>query len=85
MSTLVKTTFYPPIKRSTSINQFSVTIAELKLKVYVKVNVLLYSTEDNLTETKIYTLEGVEYQAWGQDDDYIINWVKAKLQNEGNN
>ena len=79
---LIKTTFYPPIRRSTSINQFAVTISELKLKEYVKINVLLFSTDDLLLDNRAYTLHGVDYQARGQDDDYIVNWVKAKLQGE---
>jgi protease II len=48
----------------------------------ITLSVSLIDTTDTTIEVKIYTLTGEEYEAWGNDDTYIVNWVKSKLQEE---
>lgn len=70
-----------PITRTETITTIAksilITITELKLGEWAKVRVdyfgdngVVFVTED--------LMEGEDYQAWGSDDQYPINWVCAK-------
>lgn len=78
-------TFYPPIKQTININQFRVNIVELKLFESVTVCALLLNPDGQHVDNKIYKLEGDDYTNWSNDDKYIVNYVKLKLQQESNN
>ena len=72
------------IKKTKTANKIRVFVNELRLFEYVRVTVLLYDdSTDELIETKIMTLQDDDYKAWGNDDKYILEYVKTKLQNEG--
>lgn len=77
-----KHSFYPPIKTSNTLNSFVITVIELILNKSVSLNVMLYDLDDRIHSARNYLIEGEDYQAWGNDDSYITNWVKAKLQSE---
>ena len=82
--TFAETYIYPPYKKSKTANKIRVFVNELRLFEYVRVTVLLYDdSTDELIETKIMTLQDDDYKAWGNDDKYILEYVKTKLQNEG--
>ena len=57
----------------------SVRIIQLKLGESVRVNVTLYSEENKPIDARIYLIEQPEYGQWGESDDFIIEYVKAKL------
>lgn len=78
-------TLYPPIKMTTSLNSFSVNIYELKLFEYVKLACVLYNTDGSPMDTRLFVLEGEEYNKWSSDDQYIISYIKAKLNGESYN
>jgi hypothetical protein len=80
-----KYTFYPPVKREIRINQFSIDILSMTLFDNVKIVVHLYDENGLLQDNKFYLLSGEEYKAWASDDNYIVQYVKAKLQEERNN
>jgi len=75
---------YPPLKKYITLNSITVDVFELKLFEYVKVACLLYDTDNNPIDSRIYTLIGEDYLSWSNDDSYIINYCKKQLQNETN-
>ena len=77
-----KYTFYPPVKREIKINQFCINVVEIKLFSYVKISVGLFDINDQLVDNRMYEMSGDDYLEWGEDDGYIVRYVKAKLQEE---
>ena len=76
---------YPPIKVEKKINQFKVEISHLVLFESVTVNVLLYDQDDNYVSLRIFRIEGDDYKSWSDDDKYIINYIREKLNEECQN
>jgi hypothetical protein len=54
-------------------------ITELVLDSHVVVRVHYRNPEGYHLTSKIVKIEGDEYNAWGDDDNYIINLVLTKL------
>ena len=71
---------YPNLKRIINICKFKYTVLEIKLFQNVRIAVYLYNENDLLIEAKQFLIEGQEYEAWSQDDKYIINLIKQKIQ-----
>jgi hypothetical protein len=71
---------YPPIKKTISISKFKYNILEIKLFESIRVAVYLYDDKDLLVEARQYIIESNEYKAWSQDDQYIVNLIKQKIQ-----
>jgi hypothetical protein len=72
---------YPNMKKTLNICKFKYQIIELKLTESVRVAVYLFNENDLLVDTKQYLIFGNEYASWGSDDNYIINLIKQKIQN----
>ena len=71
---------YPPIKKTINICKFTYSILELKLFESVRVLVYLIDDTDIIRESRYYDISGPEYKAWSQDDQYIVNLIKQKIQ-----
>ena len=71
---------YPNLKRIINICKFKYNILEIKLFQSVRVAVYLYNENDLLIEARQYLIQGDEYKAWNNDDQYIINLIKKKIQ-----
>ena len=72
---------YPNIKRIINICKFQYTILEIILFKSIRIAVYLFNENDMLIESRQYLIEGAEYEAWSQDDQYIIKLLKEKIQN----
>lgn len=72
---------YPNIKKIITICKFKYTILEIILFKSIRIAVYLYNENDMLIESRQYLIEGDEYDAWSNDDQYIIKLLKEKLQN----
>ena len=72
---------YPNIQRIMKIVKFTFNILEVKLFESVRIAVYLYNENDLLIEARQYLIEGEEYKAWSNDDQYIIKMLKEKIQN----
>jgi hypothetical protein len=72
---------YPNIQRIMKIVKFRFNILEVKLFESVRIAVYLYNENDLLIEARQYLIEGEEYKAWSNDDQYIIKMLKEKIQN----
>ena len=71
---------YPNIKRIINICKFKYSILEIILFKSIRIAVFLYNENDMLIESRQYLIEGDEYNAWSQDDQYIIKLLKEKIQ-----
>ena len=78
-------TFYPPINRVVKINSFK--IADVRIDLFEKATfrVLLFDADGKLADNKFFELTTDEYSLWSNDDKYLVNWVKIKLQDESQN
>jgi hypothetical protein len=72
---------YPNIQKITKIVKFKYQILEIKLFESIRIAVYLYTDSDLLVESRQYLIQGDEYNAWSNDDKYIINLIKQKIQN----
>ena len=73
-------TLYPNMKKTLNICSFRYKILEIKLKEGVRVAVYLFNENDWLVDSKQFLIEGEEYMRWGNDDQYLINLLKQKIQ-----
>ena len=71
---------YPNIQRILKIVKFTYQILEIKLFESVRIAVYLYTDQDVMIEARQYIIEGEEYNNWSNDDIYIINLLKQKIQ-----
>ena len=71
---------YPNIKKTFNIVKFKYNILEIKLFESVRIAVYLYNENDMLIDANQYIIVGDEYNAWSNDDKYILNLIKQKIQ-----
>jgi hypothetical protein len=70
---------YPNIKRTMTVCKFKYTVLEIKLFESIRIAVYLYNENDMLIEANQILIQGAEYNAWSNDDKYIINLIKTKI------
>ena len=71
----------PIQKPITNLIGFNLTLENLILGTSVKINIILNFLTGKIPscEHKQIILEGDDYNAWGNDDKYISDYVKSKL------
>ena len=67
-----------PIEKIATKMKIDVNVA-LGEKAYIRVTLFEQHNEFNPLETKMIVLEGEEYKAWGNDDQYIKDIVYKEL------
>lgn len=60
-------------------NYVSIRIVNLKLGEFVECFVNIYEENNNNFETKLIRIDGEEYDAWGNDDNYLLNLLLSKV------
>lgn len=71
---------YPNINRTMKICKFKYNILEIKLFESIRIAIYLYNENNMLIESTQLVVSGPEYLAWSNDDKYIINLIKNKIQ-----
>jgi hypothetical protein len=71
---------YPNLKRIVNICKFKYTILEIKLFESIRIAVYLFNENDLLIEATQFVIEGAEYARWANDDKYIVELIKLKIQ-----
>ena len=61
------------------ITKFFIENITVNLFDSVNINVVLFDKNNIPYEFKKFTMENEEYKLWGDDDNYIINWITEKL------
>lgn len=61
-------------------DRFQIKDFQLKLNESVSIIILLYPVNpEHSVECRTIVIEGGDYDAWGNDDAYVINFIKNKL------
>jgi len=61
-------------------NRFKIKNFDLKLNEKVSIIILLYPVNsEHVVEARTIVMEGDDYTNWGNDDNYVINFIKSKL------
>lgn len=60
------------------INRVAISVIRIELFTSVMISAALFN-DNKLLENKTITLTGAEYDAWANDDQYIINITLEKL------
>jgi hypothetical protein len=60
------------------INNIEIRILNISLNNFVDLSVTM-KQDGNYVDSKYMRIDGQEYQAWGNDDDYLENLVLQKL------
>jgi len=61
------------------VSKIEMEVVEMVLDSHVTMIVHYLNANGNSLDNKIVKIEGEEYNAWGDDDNYIINLVLTKL------
>ena len=75
---------YPNIKKTVTICKARITIMEIKIFESVRVAVYLLDDRDSVVDSTQYLIEGTEYDAWSNDDKYLVNLIRQKVQQQFN-
>lgn len=67
-----------PYVVSNTINNVRISIGQVILFKSVHINALLMQN-NNLIESKFFTITGDEYANWSNDDQYLVDLVMSKL------
>ena len=70
------TPFVPPTKY---ISSFRYSVMDFQAFNKITFNCNLFSSDSSLIENKIISMEGDDYKLWGEDDNYLIDFLAAKL------
>jgi len=62
-----------------TIVRFSLDISQMELSISATFRVSLYDANDKYISNKYVIIEGQDYLDWGNDDQYVINFVAQKL------
>jgi len=70
-----------PVDKTTTqtIVRFAMDIIELVLNTSATFRVLCYDIKDKLVDTQFVTLEGDDYTNWGNEDEYVVQYVANQL------
>jgi hypothetical protein len=71
-----------PIRKLVALeyDRFKIKNFDLKLNESVSIIIILYPVNpDHSVECRTIVIEGQDYDAWGNDDAYVINFIKNKL------
>jgi hypothetical protein len=73
---------YPNLKKTILIVKAKIHVYEYKVFEHAKIACQLLDENGNLVENRTYILDTTNgFNDWSNDDKYLINWIKDKLQN----
>lgn len=75
---------YPNIKKTITLCKARIQILEIKMFESIRVAVYLMDERDIVMESTQFIIEGDEYNAWSNDDTYIMKLIKQKIQDKYN-
>ena len=66
------------ITETHNVAKITISVSNLILHTSADVFVTFYNENDVFVKHKLYKLEGEHYTAWGNNDNYIIEWILAE-------
>lgn len=73
---------YPNIKKVVTICKAKIQILEIKMFESIRVAVYFLDSNDLHIDSTQFLIEKEEYNAWGNDDSYIVKLIKQKIQDK---
>lgn len=70
-----------PVDKTTTktITRFTLDISKMTLNLSASFRVSLFDSDDKYIDATNVTLEGQDYLDWGNDDQYVIDFVARQL------
>jgi len=74
-----------PIQEPITITEVNIyvsfTIVNLQITPYVQASMVAqcFTEDGKIGNSKYLVMSGDDYQQWGGDDDYLIQWVNTQL------
>ena len=62
-----------------NISNFLIRITNVVLHTSATINVVFFEDYDRPVKSNTFILSGDDYKSWGNDDEYIVNWIKSKM------
>ena len=79
----VSSTITTPLELTPRVaTKFTIRVVDFQLFECINIAVSIFDSSDKLLDVKVISICGPEYEAWGDDDNYLINLVQTKI-NEG--
>jgi len=70
----------PPIPQKPQLSsKGQIKILELEIFKSVRIMVDFLDNENKIVDRRFYILEGEDYNNWGTDDNYVVEWIKQKI------
>lgn len=78
-----------PYKKQLIASKFAISVYEYILFESIRISVMLCDDNNKVIDKRLFILDGEDYTNWcnppyNGNDEYLINWVKNRLQQEGN-
>jgi hypothetical protein len=73
---VVLTPYVTPVRY---VNSFRYSVRSFELSVQITFSVFLYDENGQYLDISLITLTGDDYNAWGNDDNYIKIYIADKL------
>ncbi len=69
----------PFVKPTVDIGNVLINVTEVVLFNSVSLRVILYDTNNDYIDTKTIVIKDADYLNWGNDDNYIVDYVLNEL------
>ena len=79
MSEICSFNVYPNITITKKIVRGVLRVSEYIPFIKANIMVVLFDENDKVIDNRCYVLDGEDFLNWGNDDKYLVNWVKTKL------
>jgi hypothetical protein len=60
-------------------NKISIFVTRVKLFQQAEIQVRFLDEIGNCIDNNVFIMEGADYFSWTNDDQYVVDWVLAKL------
>lgn len=61
------------------VGSFTIMLQNFKLGISVDLIVSVFNTDKKFISTVLLPLEGEDYLLWGNDDNYLVNYICNKM------
>ena len=79
MSEICSFNVYPNITITKKVVRAVLRVSEYIPFIKATIMVVLFEENDKVIDNRCYVLDGEDFLNWGNDDKYLVNWIKNKL------
>ena len=67
------------ITTSNTISSISVNVMNIQLNTSATISAQMYDASGNFVKAEIFKMTGTDYDQWGGNDNYVIQYVASQL------